>query len=106
MENQNLIHQIFIGKVAEVLGVEKTTNLLKEALLVFPKSTHMKFKDAPLGARFRFINKDIPGVFVKIHDYDKGLIVKWNGNTTGHQSHTHWLDEKNGYDFDTVIDVI
>ena len=31
MDKQKLIHQLFIGKVAEILGVEKTTKLLKEA---------------------------------------------------------------------------
>ena len=30
MDNQKLIYQLFIGKVADVLGVEKTTELLKE----------------------------------------------------------------------------
>jgi len=31
MDKQKLIHQLFIGKVADVLGVDKTTELLNEA---------------------------------------------------------------------------
>lgn len=67
----------------------------------------MKFKDAPIGARFHFIGDDVPKeVFVKIHDYDDGLVVQWNGNVQGHQSHCCWLDKENGYDFDTEIELI
>ena len=38
----------------------------------------MKFKDAPIGARFHLIGDDAPkkDVYVKIHAYDDGLIVK------------------------------
>jgi len=32
---QKLIHQLFIGKVADVLGVDKTTELLNEAKKAF-----------------------------------------------------------------------
>jgi len=35
MDRQKLIHQLFIGKVADVLGIEKTTELLKEAKEAF-----------------------------------------------------------------------
>jgi hypothetical protein len=69
----------------------------------------MKFKDAPIGARFKFIGDEFveeDDVYVKIHDYDDGLIVKWEGNIKGHQSHCCWLDEENGYDFDTEIELI
>ena len=67
----------------------------------------MKFKDAPIGARFHFIGDDAPkDVYVKIHAYDDGLVVKWNGNVEGHQSHCCWLDEENGYDFDTEIELL
>ncbi len=37
MDRQKLIHQLFIGKVADVLGIEKTTELLKEAKEAFTK---------------------------------------------------------------------
>ena len=30
-KKQKLVHQLFIGKVADVIGIEKTTELLKEA---------------------------------------------------------------------------
>jgi len=69
----------------------------------------MKFKDAPIGARFKFINdKLIPNdhVYVKIHAHGDGLVVKWNGNVEGWQSHCSWLDEENGYDFDTEIELV
>lgn len=67
----------------------------------------MKFKDTPIGARFRFIGNDAPkDVYVKIHAYDDGLAVKWNGNVKGHQSYFSWLDEENGIDFDTEIELI
>ena len=35
MDRQKLIHQLFIGKVADVLGMEKTNELLKEAKEAF-----------------------------------------------------------------------
>lgn len=68
----------------------------------------MKFRDAPIGARFHFIEDDIlkKDVYVKIHAYDDGLIVKWDGNVEGHQSHCCWLDEENGYNFDTEIELL
>lgn len=31
MDKQKLTHQLFIGKVAEIIGQEKTTELLREA---------------------------------------------------------------------------
>lgn len=67
----------------------------------------MKFKDAPVGARFKFIGEGVPkDVYVKINSYGNGLVVKWNGNVEGYQSHCCWLDEENNYDFDTLIEVI
>lgn len=67
----------------------------------------MKFKDAPIGARFHFIGDEQPkDVYVKIHCYDDGLIVKWNGNTSGHQSHCCWIDKEKGIDFNTEIALI
>lgn len=30
MEREKLIHQLFIGKVADIIGMDKTTELLKE----------------------------------------------------------------------------
>lgn len=67
----------------------------------------MKFKDAPIGARFQFIGDDeSKDIYVKIHANDNGLVVKWNGNVQGRQSHCCWLDEENGYDFDTEIELL
>lgn len=71
------------------------------------KAKKMKFKDAPIGARFNFIGDDVPkDIYVKIHAYDDGLVVQWNGNIEGHQSHCCWIDETNGYDFNTEILVL
>ena len=36
MNREKLIHQLFIGKVAEILGVEKTSHQLQEAKDAFP----------------------------------------------------------------------
>ena len=67
----------------------------------------MKFKDAPIGARFNFIGEEAPKeVYVKIQAYGDGLIVKWEGNVKGHQSHCCWLDKEHGYDFDTEIELL
>ncbi len=67
----------------------------------------MKFKDAPIGARFKFIDGILPNdVYVKINDYNNGLVVQWNGNIKGIQSHCCWIDKENGIDFETVINVI
>ena len=62
----------------------------------------MKFKDAPIGARFKF-TEESKDVYVKINEHGRGLVVKWNGNVAGHQSHCCWIDKENGYDFDTNI---
>ena len=70
-------------------------------------SIKMKFKDAPIGARFNFIGENAPkDIYVKINAHDDGLVVKWNGNVEGYQSHCCWLDEESGYDFETEILVL
>ena len=67
----------------------------------------MRFKDAPIGARFYFYNGDgTKAVYIKVNEINNGLVVKWNGNIIGHQSHCCWIDKANGYDFNTIIDVI
>ena len=56
-------------------------------------SVKMKFKDAPIGARFKLPSPDVnDNIWVKLNSYPKGmnhdgagLIVKWNGNVEGHQ---------------------
>lgn len=67
----------------------------------------MKFANAPIGARFKFIGTKVPkDIYVKIHANDDGLVVKWNGNVEGWQSHFCWIDKENGYDFNTEIELI
>lgn len=70
------------------------------------KKVKMKFKDAPIGARFKFPN--MKTIWVKINSYSNGngLIVQWNGNVEGHQSFCSFVDENEGVDFDTVIELI
>lgn len=67
----------------------------------------MKFGSAPIGARFKFIGENAPkDIYVKIHAHQDGLVVKWNGNVEGWQSHCCWIDKENGYDFNTEIELI
>jgi len=75
------------------------------------ETVKMKFKDAPIGARFRYPTQKT--IWVKINSFPKGqfddgkgLIVEWNGNVKGHQSHCCFSDEECGIDFDTMVDLI
>jgi len=75
------------------------------------ENVKMKFKDAPIGARFKYPNSD--NVWVKINSYPKGqfedgngLICLWNGNVKGHQSFCCFSDEQEGIDFDTEIELL
>ena len=63
----------------------------------------MTFGNAPVGARFKFPSSN--DVWIKIHSNGDGLIVKWNGNIQGFQTHCSWVDEENGYNFDTGIEL-
>lgn len=71
----------------------------------------MKFKDAPIGARFKYPNSDM--IWVKINSYPKGhfndgngLICSWNGNVEGHQSFCSFVDEDSGIDFNTEVELV
>lgn len=71
----------------------------------------MKFKDAPIGARFKYPNLDT--VWVKLNSYPKGnfndgdgLICSWNGNIKGHQSFCSFVDKEGGIDFNTEVELI
>lgn len=71
----------------------------------------MKFKDAPTGARFKYPNSN--KVWVKLNSYSKGmfhegegLICEWNGNVQGIQSMCCFVDEEEGIDFDTEVELI
>lgn len=76
-------------------------------------SIKMKFKDAPIGARFIYPNSNEGEIWVKINSYPKsqwydgrGLIVKWNGNIKEHQNHCCFVDEESGITFDTIIELV
>lgn len=71
----------------------------------------MKFRDAPIGARFKYPDSDT--VWVKLNSYPKnqfndgnGLICSWNGNVDGFQKFCSFVDEKHGIDYDTVVELI
>jgi hypothetical protein len=71
----------------------------------------MKFKDAPIGARFKYPESD--KVWVKINSYKKGqfndgngLICSWHGNVKGHQSFCSFIDEDAGFDFETEVELV
>ena len=68
----------------------------------------MKFSDAPVGARFRFLHYKPERVYVKIHanqDTD-GLIARWYGNEKRHQPHHSFADKELGITLDTEIELI
>lgn len=76
-----------------------------------PQPVKLKFKDAPIGARFKQPNSD--QVWVKINSYPAGLrsdglglIAQWNGNVEGYQSFCCFVDEEAGVSFDTEIELI
>jgi len=46
MSKEKLIHQLFIGKVADILGMEKTSEILKEAKEAF-------YKPSPVSQSFQ-----------------------------------------------------
>lgn len=71
----------------------------------------ISFKDAPVGARFRYPNND--KIWVKINSYPKGqfhngdgLVCQWNGNVVGHQSFCTFVDKENEIDFETIIELV
>lgn len=73
----------------------------------------MKFKDAPVGARFIYPKMSKEDVYVKINSFPKsdfndgdGLIVKWNGNIEGFQGFCSFIDEESGIDFETEVELV
>ena len=71
----------------------------------------MSFKDAPVGARFKYPNSD--KIWIKINSYPKGkfndgngLICSWKGNVNDYQEHCSFVDEEDGIDFNTLIELI
>ena len=74
------------------------------------RKVFIKFKDAPVGARFKYPNKD--QIYVKINSYPKGitndgrgLICSWNGNVTGYQEFFCFSDDDK-YTFETEIELV
>lgn len=52
MKNEKLIHQLFIGKVSDELGIEKTTKLLKEARdVIEPKNMKLTEREIKIVTR-------------------------------------------------------
>ena len=87
------------------------TMLYEEKSITDSENIKMKFKDAPVGARFKYPN--MQSVWVKINSYPKskfndfeGLVCQWNGNVEGHQSFASFVDDTQGIDFDTEVVLI
>lgn len=56
MENRDkLVKELFIGKVSEIIGYEKTIELLKQANDTFPKCKHDEGNDSKTYAGKEFI---------------------------------------------------
>jgi len=75
------------------------------------ENTKMSFKDAPIGARFKYHGSK--KVWVKLNSYPKsthydgyGLICSWHGNSKGFQEFCSFSDHANGIDFNTEIELI
>jgi hypothetical protein len=75
------------------------------------ESIIMKFKNAPVGARFKYPESN--KIWVKLNSYPKGpgedglgLICEWNGNVAGYQSFCCFVDEESGIDFDTMVELV
>jgi hypothetical protein len=73
----------------------------------------MSFKDAPVGARFKYPNDTSGNIWVKLNSHPKssfenglGLICKWEGNIKSHQSFCSFSDEYNGISFETEIELL
>lgn len=76
---------------------------LSESTLEQQPST-MKFKDAPLGVRFKHTGEQKS--YVKLSGTDKGLICDWYGNIERVQMQYFFVDKNKGIDFDTEIEII
>lgn len=76
------------------------------------ETAKMKFKDAPIGARFKQRNGN-GTIWVKLNSYPKGrfesgngLICEWKGNVPGHQQFCSFVDEDLGISYETEIELI
>jgi hypothetical protein len=76
------------------------------------KKVVMKFKDAPIGARFYYPNDETKNIWVKLNAYPPsshsdgfGLICMWYGNIKTHQPFCAFVDEENGINLDTEIEL-
>lgn len=111
---QYIENGIDLGYIIEPDSTDPALEVLPkiiQALRNERKMVKMKFKDAPVGARFKF--PDDETIWVKINAYPKspledggGLIVQWNGNVEGRQSFCSFVDENEGIDFNTVVELV
>lgn len=77
------------------------------------QNVKMSFKNAPIGARFKYPKSKSDNIWVKLDSYPKGmfhdgsgLVCQWNGNKEGKQSLCCFVDEEQGIDFDTIVELI
>lgn len=94
-----------------MFGIGLRAAFLKVKKIKQMENVTMKFRDAPVGARFKYPESD--KVWVKINSYPKGLftsgdglICSWNGNIEGRQEFRSFVDEALGIDFDTQIELV
>lgn len=71
----------------------------------------MKFKDTPIGARFKY--PGLETIWVKLNAYPeglrydgKGLICEWKGNVVGYQQFACFGDETGSINYDTEIELL
>ena len=64
----------------------------------------MKFKDAPVGARFKY--PDLKSTWVKINHSGDGLVAEWHGNVSDHQLLACFADKSEGITLETEIELI
>ena len=87
--------------------------LLEEAIekLTPNPNQKMKFKDLPIGARFKYPN--LESVWVKLNSHPKsmfnegdGLICSWNEDYKLSQNFCSFVDAENNIDYDTEVVVV
>jgi len=94
------------GLILRRLLEENDFYLTWEPRFVAVPMTHkvMKFKDLPIGARFKYPGSD--KVWIVIHPWGEGLVVGWEGldKPRIHQSHCSFCDDE--WSLDSTVEVL
>jgi len=87
-KTEKLVHQLFIGKVAEIIGIEKTTELLKESKDAFEKPLTEPMKSIEekqsLENRLPYILIAVYDLTISIEEAEKEILNLANSQTTNH----------------------